>query len=112
MKPWSSRFDTKARVCPSGDQVGDSLVPLAKNACSAGFDPSRGAIQILLSTVNATRRPPGATAGSSPSPISLGGPPEAATAQTCIFGWRGLLDGSGTRLPSAGQFAPWSPPRT
>ena len=46
MKLWSSRLDTNASRFPSGDQVGDSLEPRAKKACSAGFDPSSGAIQM------------------------------------------------------------------
>src|SRR5450759_4661527 len=46
MKLWSSRLETNDSVRPSADHAGDSLVPRAKNACSAGFDPSIGAIQI------------------------------------------------------------------
>jgi hypothetical protein len=87
MKLWSSRSDTNARRRPSGDHTGASLAPRAKNACSAGFDPSSGAIQIRRSLTNATRLPVGATAGSSPSPTSAGELlPDVGTDQTCIRG--------------------------
>src|SRR5207302_10216680 len=109
---WSSRFETKASVCPSGDHDGDSLEPFAKNAASAGFDPSIGTIQMRRSFTNATRPVRGATTGSSPSARSFGAPPLAETGQTCIFGCAGLPVGLGSKLPSAGQLAPWSPPRT
>src|SRR5436190_461939 len=78
-----------------------SLAPRAKNAASAGFDASIGAIQIRRLLTNATRLLSGATCGSSPSPRSFGGPPAIETDHTCILGWLELLAGFGastTRL--------------
>ena len=107
MKLWSSRFDTNASDRPSGDHTGDSLVPRAKNACSAGVDPSSGAIQMRWSLTKATRVPDGATAGVSPSPSSVGAaPPLVAIDQTCMRGCKALPAGFGCRLPSALQFDP------
>src|SRR5262245_14900393 len=79
IKLWSVRSDTNASVCPSGDQVGASLVPRAETASCAGLEPSMGATQILRSLVNATRAPSGAMIGVSPSATSFGDPPESAT---------------------------------
>ena len=107
MKLWSPRSDTNASVRPSGDHAGDSLVPRAKNADSAGFDPSIGAIQIRLVlherhaiAVGRNRRLVALRRAASAQPPAVG------TDQTCIFGWIGTAAGSGSRLPSAGQFDP------
>src|SRR5438093_871683 len=106
MRLWSPRFETKASVRPSGDHAGDSLAPRAKNAASAGFDPSSGAIQIRRLFTKATRVLSGATCGSSPSPRSFGEPPATGTDHTCILGWIGLLAGLGG---SPARLDPWSP---
>ena len=107
MNPWSSRSDTKASERPSGDHAGASLVPRAKNACSASFDPSSGAIQMRRSLTKATRLPVGAIAGVSPSPSSFGAAaPLVAIDQTCMRGCTALPAGFGCRFPSALQFDP------
>src|SRR5262249_53164895 len=99
--------ETNASERPSGDHAGDSPVPRAKNAGSAGLEPSSGAIQIRRSCTNATRSPVGAIAGSSPSPRSFGdASPAVAIENTCIRAATGTLVGFGCTLPSAGQLAP------
>src|SRR5712691_4499266 len=102
MKLWSPRFETNASVLPSGDQVGDSLVPRRANIAAfpqflqGGLPPSIGATKIFRSRVNATRVLSGEIAGASPSPSSFGAaPPVAVTAHTCIFGATGSALGFG-----------------
>ena len=112
MKLWSSRFETNASARPSGDHAGDSLVPRAKNACSAGFDPSSGAIQMRRSLHERDRLLRGAIAGASPSPSSIGRAAGRGHRPDLHLRLHRRCRRVRLQIAFGGQFEPWSPPRT